>query len=376
MNNFTKKIKVSLIVPFYGVEAYIEDCIKSLINQNMSDMEIILIDYCSPDNSLAIAEKYAKIDNRIKIIKHEVNKKQGGARNTGLANAQGEYIWFIDSDDYLVDDSNIVSHLYNQAMLNNVDWLMFDIYKTKENKKKYINSVNKYLLVNNKYVFTSNSSVNNFLINHYYGIAMWRIVYKRNFLQTNKLFFPENACFEDRISPIFMAKADVAVYVPQAYYIYRKRRNSATTSKINKNDYKDYICVSLAILNLIDTENWNHVYLGSRLLLELLLFLPPLVKEFNDSSESHKQKIVEDMANTIHKIADVFNSKYFDEALAFGNIDIPKKHSKEDLVKIVHALKNSNNQDNLKKVLYEFYTKLNKDNKIKKFISKILRTIK
>lgn len=78
--NSTNKIKLSFIVPFYGVEKYFEDCIKSLINQDMNDLEIILIDDCSPDGSLAIAEKYAKIDSRIKIIKHEVNKRQGGAR--------------------------------------------------------------------------------------------------------------------------------------------------------------------------------------------------------------------------------------------------------------------------------------------------------
>ena len=93
--------KISLIVPVFNVEKYVSKCLDSLVAQTLKDIEIICVDDCSTDNSLQIIEKYASKDSRIKIVKHEVNKGLGQARNTGLGYSCGEYIWFIDSDDYV-----------------------------------------------------------------------------------------------------------------------------------------------------------------------------------------------------------------------------------------------------------------------------------
>lgn len=102
-SNFAKKCKVSIIVPVYNVEKYVERCIESIIKQSYKNLEIILIDDGSKDNSGKICDEYAQKDNRIKVI----HKKNGGlsdARNTGLNIADGEYICFIDSDDYIHKD--------------------------------------------------------------------------------------------------------------------------------------------------------------------------------------------------------------------------------------------------------------------------------
>ena len=102
-SNFAKKCKVSIIVPVYNVEKYVERCIESIIKQSYKNLEIILIDDGSKDNSGKICDEYAEKDNRIKVI----HKKNGGlsdARNTGLNIADGEYICFIDSDDYIHKD--------------------------------------------------------------------------------------------------------------------------------------------------------------------------------------------------------------------------------------------------------------------------------
>lgn len=90
---------VSVIIPFYGVEKYIEKCILSVKNQSFKDFECILVDDESPDNSYALAEKTIEGDNRFRIIRQK-NKGLGGARNTGIENAQGKYICFLDSDDW------------------------------------------------------------------------------------------------------------------------------------------------------------------------------------------------------------------------------------------------------------------------------------
>ena len=95
----------SLIIPVYNVEKYLADCLDSCINQTFIDIEIICINDCSPDESGKILEKYAKKDSRIKVINHETNKYQGGARNTGIEAATGNYLWFVDSDDIILCDA-------------------------------------------------------------------------------------------------------------------------------------------------------------------------------------------------------------------------------------------------------------------------------
>jgi hypothetical protein len=97
------KIAVSVIIPFYGVEAYIGACIESVLQQSMSEFELILVDDASLDNSRLIAEIYVRNDPRVQIIAHESNKGLGAARNTGVQVATGDYIFFLDSDDLLTD---------------------------------------------------------------------------------------------------------------------------------------------------------------------------------------------------------------------------------------------------------------------------------
>jgi glycosyltransferase involved in cell wall biosynthesis len=95
----------SLIIPVYNVEKYLAECLDSCINQTFKDIEIICINDCSPDNSDKILNKYVEKDTRIKVITHEINRKQGGARNTGIAAATGNYSWFIDPDDIIPLDA-------------------------------------------------------------------------------------------------------------------------------------------------------------------------------------------------------------------------------------------------------------------------------
>ncbi|MDR0483744.1 MAG: glycosyltransferase [Alphaproteobacteria bacterium] len=371
MSNNLKEIKVSLIVPFYGVEDYIEDCIKSLINQDMVDMEIILVDDCSPDGSLAIAEKYAKLDSRIKIIRHEVNKKQGGARNTGLQQAIGEYVWFIDSDDYLINDSSIIHNLYTQANSVNADWLRFDIYRNIKGKLNYESSVKDFLSINTEiHSFNKTDYIINFLLNHCVNIAVWRNLYKREFLQKNKFIFPESTTYEDVVNVLWMSKAEVASYIPNAYYVWCKRSNSTSHAEIKKNLYKDNIIMGKVVANLIDIKNWSDLYAGVNILLILFLWQSRLIKEFNTNDEAHKQQMVKEITTVLTEISYIFNSQYFDDAIAFGKINFPKKLSKEDLIELIIALKSSDNQDNLKTTLYKIYTKLNKASKFKRFLNK------
>ena len=127
-------IKVSVVIPIYNVEKYIEGCLKSICNQTLKDIEILCINDGTPDKSMKIVEKIAKKDKRIKII----NKENGGlssARNAGIDNAKGKYIYFIDSDDQLKE--NALEILYNKMEEEKLETLFFDaenVYENEESK--------------------------------------------------------------------------------------------------------------------------------------------------------------------------------------------------------------------------------------------------
>lgn len=111
-------IKVSVIIPFYKVEKYAAQCLDSVVSQTLSEIEIICVDDKSPDGSIDIIRKYAEKDSRIRIFQHDKNRGIGGARNTGIAQARGQYIFFLDSDDWLLEDG--LQQLYVAAQHNDV----------------------------------------------------------------------------------------------------------------------------------------------------------------------------------------------------------------------------------------------------------------
>ncbi|MGL4563617.1 MAG: glycosyltransferase family 2 protein [Brevinema sp.] len=104
--------KLSIVIPVYNVEKYLRECLDSIVHQTLKDIEIIIVNDCSPDHSEEIIFEFIKKDPRIVYIKHEINKGLSGARNTGIENATGEWIAFIDSDDFLAKDiySKIIAH--------------------------------------------------------------------------------------------------------------------------------------------------------------------------------------------------------------------------------------------------------------------------
>lgn len=104
---------ISVIIPIYNVEPYVAECLESVIGQSFSALEILCVDDCGQDGSIAIAERYAAKDKRVRIIQHAENKGLGEARNTGLDEAKGTYIFFLDSDDYIELDA--LEKLYGEA---------------------------------------------------------------------------------------------------------------------------------------------------------------------------------------------------------------------------------------------------------------------
>ena len=127
--------KVSVIIPVYNVENYLEQCLDSVINQTLKDIEIILVDDGSTDNSLKILQNYAQKESRIKIINKE-NSGYGASMNIGIGTAQGEYIGIVESDDFIEPD--MFEKLYNTAVSNNLDLVRCQYYQY--NSLKNINN--------------------------------------------------------------------------------------------------------------------------------------------------------------------------------------------------------------------------------------------
>ncbi len=134
------KVKVSVVVPVYKVEKYLERCVNSIIKQSLSELEIILVDDGSPDNCGIMCDSFADKDNRIKVV-HKSNGGLSSARNAGINVASGEYIGFVDSDDDI--DINMYEKMYSAALKHKVDFVMCDYQRILENN----NSFNKSLSI-------------------------------------------------------------------------------------------------------------------------------------------------------------------------------------------------------------------------------------
>ena len=271
-------IKVSIIIPVYNVEKYIPECLDSVINQSLKEIEIICVDDCSTDNSYNILLEYAKKDNRIKIIKHDKNKGLGPARNTGLNESVGEYICFIDSDDYVSLD--FTSELYKTAKNYNTDLVnTLNIYKNIDGQISYlwcnihyleknydISNIPEYIIEDNditKYI----SNKSKYCISY----SAWNKLYRRRFLLDNNLFFmdikfgSEDADFNMRV----VLNTPRTAFNNKAKYYYRDRADSlmkfakvSLESRINsiehmnniinycKNNYESFLYNSLFIIKV------------------------------------------------------------------------------------------------------------------------------
>lgn len=140
---------ISIIVPVYNIEKYIRKCIESIINQTYKNLEIILVDDGTPDNSGKICDEYAKIDKRIKVI-HKQNGGVSSARNVGLENALGEYVSFIDGDDYISD--RFCEKLLQKIKEENADCIACGYYRVYDNKTEKIVSSKPYVLKEIEYL--------------------------------------------------------------------------------------------------------------------------------------------------------------------------------------------------------------------------------
>lgn len=213
--------KVSIIVPVYNVEKYLRRCLDSLVNQTLKDIEIIVVNDGSPDNSQDIIDEYA---SKYSIIKSFI-KENGGvgrARNYGIQKANGEYIGFVDSDDYVKED--MFELLYKKAIEENADYVTCDLMFTYENKNK-ANEISLGIRDVNSDIKKAG------LLSPLYSCTK---LIKKDFLLNSGLMFSEGLWYEDLpvTIPLFVLANKVA-YVTKPLYYYVQRDGSVMNSKYN-----------------------------------------------------------------------------------------------------------------------------------------------
>lgn len=182
------KAKVSVIIPVYNVEKYLRECLDSVISQTLKDIEIICVNDGSPDNSLAILKEYARNDKRFVIIDKK-NEGVGRARNDGINKATGEFVCFMDPDDFY-PENDVLESLYNAAKNNNVLVACgeFAEYNGESISQNYSGIYKKYLFENDGIIDYKDFQFD-------YGYI--RCIYNTKFLKDNKLYFPTYIRFQD-----------------------------------------------------------------------------------------------------------------------------------------------------------------------------------
>ena len=179
---------VSVIVPVYNVERYLEECLDSIINQTLKDIEVICIDDGSTDNSLSILKRYAVKDKRIVILQQE-NQGAGVARNIGMSVAKGKYLSFLDGDDFFVE--SLLEDAVLQAEKEQSDIVIFKYVEYDHQKNNYgINE--KGINLNHSFDTISNCIFNKNDIFNLTNPAPWNKLYRHDFVERNNLYFQDN----------------------------------------------------------------------------------------------------------------------------------------------------------------------------------------
>ena len=260
------KIKISVIIPAYNVERYIGECLDSLQKQGIDDMEIICVDDASTDNTLSIIESFAKCDNRIQVIRHERNRKLSVSRNDGWNRARGEYIYNLDSDDYLIEGS--LAELYVIAIKNNLDVLSFsgeafvdDSLVLSGQDVRYMDRYDSYMRRGEYSGCQSGPEIFAQLLDNNDPIGNWSLhLIKREMLLKNKLSVNTEIVYdEDDLFPIYMY-AQRAMCIKKVCYMRRFRSDSIVTSKKTLEKAED---IMIRMIN--DMKLWDKLSFSEEL---------------------------------------------------------------------------------------------------------------
>ena len=230
LNNLKEKDLplVSIIIPVYNCEKYLNKCYESINNQTYKNIEIVFIDDCSKDNSYNILLEISNKNEKVKILKNDINKGVSATRNIGIESCSGEYIGFCDSDDTFEKD--MIFDMMESLINNKADIACCGLKRIDSNDK----ILNYMWKAEEDLTMDSNQAIKNWLKGKYIGNSVYTKLIRRDLWK--EIRFPEGEIFEEAyVIPKLFAKANIIVHTGKFLYNYYVRENSLTNSKFNKN---------------------------------------------------------------------------------------------------------------------------------------------
>lgn len=220
-------ILLSFVVPCYNAEKFIQRCLDNVFKCGLDEAgyEVLCIDDCSTDGTSEILRQNSKLHSNLRIITHDTNKGWGGPRNTGIREARGRYLWFVDADDLVRKEG--LANAVEKADKEGLDVLCFNYERVYDNGKvlacpKVFDDVS----ARDGYTFAK-TAFNGGIVNHM-GFV-WRFIYKTEYLRTHQLYFPEKVCWEDTVfMPKAILEAERVSAISDVLYSYRVNAESVS----------------------------------------------------------------------------------------------------------------------------------------------------
>ena len=254
-------ICISVIVPVYNVEKYLERCLKSIISQTYKKFEVILVDDGSTDSSGTLCDEYKQVDDRIKVL-HKKNGGLSSARNIGIEYSKGEYLTFIDSDDYVAPN-------YLEVLMQLVEQYeapVATVKSIKTNTSEFVSCKN-----GKEKLFSTSEAMFQMCINEWFGVSAWAKLYHRDVFASYR--FPDGKLYEDMLTiPYVIAQSKYVASSNQELYYWYERPGSITHSIITDKNFSIFDGLfqfikfiddnypelhEAAIARLIDDSMWN-----------------------------------------------------------------------------------------------------------------------
>ena len=338
-------VKFSVIVPVYNVEKYLSTCLDSLINQTLKDIEIICINDGSQDGSLDILKDYAQKDKRIKII-NQKNQGVSSARNNGIAAVQGQYLAFLDGDDFF--ETTLLEKTYNEISRKKADVLIFGTYEVNSEGHKNIRW--DMPLLKDFAAGKFNIAQMDLFIHLLH--SLWDKIYRTDFIKKNKILFPiDIKVAEDNIFVLetYLKHATYA-FLPECLYNYRVRRaDSATTNN------KDCIINQISAFKCLEQK---HIYQSQDMQTKRIVinqFLDGCIWLINQSVKINKRHYLAQIKKFIRYLENEYSKNEIKKMPNYGKLRKLFKE-KNSLLENIFSLKNS--KDRKYKIITFFFIKL------------------
>lgn len=271
-------IFISIIIPVYNVEKYLEQCIDSVLNHSFNNFEVILINDGSTDSSGVICDQYAGKDARVKVF-HKTNEGVSSARNLGIENAKGDYIWFIDGDDKIAENA---LQILKENIKPNLDVLSFNFtYFNLQENQKQANPKKEVLGIVNGGIFLKGD----------FRFSACTFIYRRKIVLENTIcFIPQITHFEDNLFNIeVFNQAESVIQIKEYLYLYRQNREN---SAMNNSNYKVYCEAIIKILRHLKKVKINVISAERFELIKLNFWSSFIFYFYNSSSYNHEEILI------------------------------------------------------------------------------------